>query len=83
MSSGASLQPPQRALEGVAGGGFVRPSRRDVIERHRDVRAEDPLDVGGALGGEAAARPVDVALELDAVLVHTAESVEREYLEAA
>ncbi len=83
MSASTSLQPPHRAFEGVASGGLVRLARGDVVERHGDVRVEDPLDVGRALRSEVPARPVDMALELDAVLLDPAETFQREYLEAA
>ena len=83
MSSRAPLQPSQRALQGVASGQFVRPSRHHVVERHRDIGAQRPLDLRGALGRERAAAAVDVALELDARLIHAAEPLEREHLEAS
>jgi len=53
-----------------------------MIERHRDVGAERPLDLRGALRREGAAAAVHVALKLDAVVVNPAESLEREHLEA-
>src|SRR5437667_270795 len=79
----APFQPFQRPLEGVAGGWLVRSPRHHVIERHRDVGAEAPLDLGGALGSEEAARAVHVALKLNAVVAHPTESREREHLEAS
>src|SRR5438874_7472959 len=78
----APFQPPQRALEGVPGGRLVRSPGHDMVERHRDVRAERPLDLGRALRRQVPAAPVDVALELDAVLVHAARALEREHLKA-
>ena len=54
-----------------------------MVERHRDVGAQAPLDLGGALGREQAATPVDVTLELDALVIHAAEPVEREDLKPA
>jgi len=54
-----------------------------VVERHRNIGAQRPLDLRGALGRERAAAAVDVALELDARLVHAAEPLEREHLEAS
>src|SRR5207244_12961888 len=53
-----------------------------MIERHRDVGAEHPLDLRGALRREGATAAVHVALKLHAVVVHPAESLEREHLEA-
>jgi hypothetical protein len=47
-----------------------------MIERHRDVGAEGPLNLGGALGREEAARAVHVALELDALVADLAEALE-------
>ena len=55
----------------------------DVIELHDHVGAEVALDAHHALGREAALRAVDVAAELDAVLVDRAQPLEREHLEAA
>jgi hypothetical protein len=48
-----------------------------------DVGAEVALDLHHALGGEAAERAVDVAAEVDAVLVDRAQPLQREHLEAA
>src|SRR5207245_11309979 len=79
----APLEPLQRSFQGVPRRLLVRHSWDHVVERHRDVGAEGPLDLGGALGREEAARAVHVALELDAVVAHAAESREREHLEAA
>src|SRR5207249_11984368 len=53
-----------------------------MIERHRNVGAEHPLDLRGALWREGAAAAVYVTLKLHAVVVHPAESLEREHLEA-
>src|SRR2546426_2899253 len=66
MPPGAPFQPSQRPLEGVPCSRHIRPPRHHVIERHRDVGAENPLDLRGALGGERASTAVHVALELDA-----------------
>src|SRR2546422_7730 len=73
MSFPAPFQPPQRSFECVPRRRLVRHSWDHVVERHRDVRAERPLDLDRALGGEEAARAVQVALELDAVVAHPAE----------
>ena len=54
-----------------------------MVERHRHVRAEGPLDLGRALRGEDAAAAVHVTLKLDAVIGYAAEALEREHLEAA
>src|SRR5436309_5368795 len=54
-----------------------------MIERHRNVGAEHPLDLRGALRREGAAAAVYVTLKLHAAVVHPAESLEREHLEAA
>ena len=53
-----------------------------MVERHRDVGAENPLDLRGALGGERASTAVHVALELDASFVHATKAFEREHLKA-
>src|SRR5438094_9629346 len=79
---GAALQPSQRSLEGVPGHALVRAPGHHVVEGHRDVGAQGPLDLRGALRREPAAAAVDVTLELDAVLVHAPEARERAYLEA-
>ena len=52
-----------------------------MVERHRDVGAEDPLDLHRALGSEPPARPVDVALEFHAILVDLPKPLEGEHLE--
>ena len=54
-----------------------------VVERHRDVGAQRPLDLDRALGREGAEAAVDVARELDAVLRDPAQTLEGEHLEAA
>src|SRR5216117_2463269 len=53
-----------------------------MVERHRDVGAEHPLDLRGAPRREGAAAAVYMTLKLHAVVVHPAESLEREHLEA-
>src|SRR2546426_5962090 len=82
MPPGAPFQPSQRPLEGVPCSRHIRPPRHHVIERHRDVGAENPLDLRGALGGERASTAVHVALELDAAFVHATKAFEREHLKA-
>jgi hypothetical protein len=54
-----------------------------VVEGHGDVGAEGPLNLHGSLGGELTVGPVDVTLELDAVLVDPAQALEGEHLEPA
>ncbi len=83
MTLRAALQPPQRSLQCVTGRGFVGRARGDVVERHGDVGAQSPLDLGGALGGEVALGAVDVAGEFDAVVVDAPERRQREHLETA
>jgi hypothetical protein len=83
MPPGTPFQPLQRSFQGVACGGEIRSPRHHVIERHRDVGAEGPLDLGGALGGEEATRAVHVALELDALVIDPPEPLEGEDLEPA
>src|SRR5207247_10913189 len=52
-------------------------------ERHRDVGAEHPLDLGSALVGEGAAAAVYVTLKLHTVLVQAARPLKREHLKPA
>jgi hypothetical protein len=54
-----------------------------MIELHDHIGAEVALDLHDQLGREAAARAVDVAAELDAVLIDASQSFEGEHLEAA
>ena len=77
------VQPPERPLHPFPRELVRRLARHHVIERHRDVGAQRPLDLHRALGGERAVGAVDVALELDAVLGDLPEPLEREDLEAA
>src|SRR6267143_6053434 len=82
MPFAAPCQPSQRSLEGVPRHSLVRASGHYVIERHRNVGPEHPLDLRGALGGERAAAAVHVTLELHTVLVQAARPREREHLKA-
>ena len=79
----APVQPPERALHSFLGQLVRRLSGHDVIERHRDVGAERPLDLHRPLGRECPIGAVDVRLELDAVLTDPAKPLEREHLKAA
>jgi hypothetical protein len=79
----ATGEPAQAALAGVARDVHFALPGDDVIELHDHVGTEVSLDAHDALRGEVASRAVDVALELDAVLVHGAQRGEREHLEAA
>ncbi len=72
----APLQPSQRSLEGIPSHALVRAPGHHMVEGHRDVGAQGPLDLRGALGREPAAAAVHVALELDAVLVYAPEALE-------
>src|SRR6266511_5425311 len=83
MPLGTPLQPLQRSFQGVPSGRFIRPSGNHMIERHRDIRAERPLDFYRALGGQLAPAAVDVTLKFDAVLVDFAKALEGEDLKAA
>src|SRR5207249_8866849 len=77
----APFQPSQCPLQRVAGSRLVRAAWHHMIERHRNVGAERPLDLRGALRREGAAAAVYVTLKLHAVVVDTAEPLEREHLE--
>jgi hypothetical protein len=79
----APNQPSKRASHPLFGQRMRCLSRHHVIERHRDVGAEVPLDLHDALGGERAQGAVDVALELDPVLRDPAQPLQGEHLEAA
>src|SRR5205823_3220815 len=61
---------------------LARP-RQALIEDHRDVCAEPPLDLHGALGREPHLASVHVVPERDAVVVDGPRTSEREDLEAA
>ena len=79
----APRQPAERALHRLAGERQGALPGRDVVELHDHVGAEVALDLHHQLGREADAASVDVALELDPVLVDAAHVLEREHLEAA
>src|SRR5438874_187871 len=51
----APLQPSQRSLEGVPGHALVGTPGHHVVEGHRDVGAQGPLNLRGALRREPAA----------------------------
>jgi hypothetical protein len=53
-----------------------------MIESHRDVRAQLPLDLDRAFGSESPKGPIDMTLELDAVLLDPAQPFEREDLKS-
>jgi hypothetical protein len=53
-----------------------------MVEGHRDVRTQLPLDLHGTLRRERTAGSIDVALEFHAVLGDAAKSLEREHLKA-
>ena len=72
----APLEPADGSLTGIVRGREVRLPGDDVVELHDDIGAEIPLDVDDALGGEAATGAIDVAAELDAILVDAAEALE-------
>ena len=79
----APFQPPQRPLHPF----FRQLPRRlagdDVVEHHGHVGAECPLDLHGRFGSDRAGRAIDVADELDPVLLDLPESLEGKHLEAA
>src|ERR1044072_453420 len=77
------LQPAQRPFKCIPRCWFVRSSRNDMIERHRDIGAERPLHVDRSLRRQLATASVHVALKLDAVFVPLPEALEREPLKAA
>jgi hypothetical protein len=72
----AAVQPPQRPLHAVAGGGEGGLAWNHMVERHGDISTELPLNLGRALGSKGAERPVDVALKLDTVLLDPPQSLE-------
>ena len=77
-------RPLGRAPDGVLELAPRDARRRHLVEAHRDVAAEVPLDLGGELGREARARAVVDAAERDAVVVDARDRVaQREDLEAA
>ena len=51
-----------------------------MVERHRDVGAERPLDVHRSFRREASAPPVDVRAKRDTIIIDRAFALEREYL---
>jgi hypothetical protein len=53
-----------------------------VVERHRDVGSELPLNVDRLLRRQQAAAAVHVTLELDALVAHLPKSFEGEHLKA-
>ncbi len=53
-----------------------------MVEGHRDIGAQLPLDLHGALRRERAAGSIDVALELYSVLADAAKPLKREHLKA-
>src|SRR5262245_6978111 len=79
----ASRQPPQRPLHPLLGQLPRRAAGDHVVERHRDIGAEVPLDLGSALGSEPAPGAIHVAPELDPALRDGAELLQAEDLEAA
>src|SRR5882724_13377718 len=83
MPLGTPLQPLQRSFQRIPRRRLIRASGNHMIERHRDVGAERPLNLNGTLGGQLAPAAVDVTLKLDAVLVDFAKALEREDLKAA
>ena len=54
-----------------------------VVERHRDIGTERPLDLHGALGRQGPIGAVHMTLKLDPVLADPPETLEREDLEPA
>ena len=82
-SNASRREPSQAPLAGVARDGGLALPGNHVVELHDDVGAEVPLDAHHALGREPPARAVDVALELDALLLYGAQPGEREDLKAS
>ena len=77
-AASAACAPSRRGVSLVR-----RLARGKMIERHRDVGAERPLDLHRPLRREPARRPVDVGDEFHAVFVELAQRAERKDLEAA
>src|SRR6185503_2927544 len=63
-----AVEPAQSPLHAFAGHVERGLPRNHVVECHRHIRAELPLDLHDLLGGEHPESPVDVALKFDAVL---------------
>src|ERR1051325_6922222 len=79
----ASLQPAHRPFQSIARRRFIRSAGNHVVERHRDIGAERPLDVDGLFGRQHAPAAVDVTLKFDAGFLDFPEPLEREDLESA
>ena len=78
----APIQPAEGPLHALARGRGRRLARHDVVEGHRDIGAQLPLDLHGALRRQRAAGAIDVALELHPVLGDAAKALEGEHLKA-
>jgi hypothetical protein len=52
-----------------------------MVEGHRDVCAQLPLNLGGALRGQHAQRTIDMALKFDPMLLDSAQPLQGEHLE--
>src|SRR6267154_870652 len=83
MSFFTALQPAQRSLQRIACRGLVGASRNDMIECHRDICAERPLNLDGALRSQSAPAAIDMTLKLDAIFIDFAEALEGKDLKAA
>ncbi len=79
----ATLRPAHRQLHRARDLVARAVSARAFVERHDDVRAEQPLDLHRALGGEHVLAAVDVAAKLHAFLGQLAQLGKAHHLIAA
>jgi hypothetical protein len=83
LAGPAAPGPDRRAPHGVRDPLPLDPRRRALVERHRDVRPEQALDLHRELGREAVPRAVVDRTELDAVVLDRRRVAQREHLVAA
>ncbi len=77
------IEPPNAALRRVSCHVQARLPRNDVVELHDHVSAEILFDAHHRLGSEPAPRAVEVASEIDTVLVDCTQRLQREHLKSA
>src|SRR5918994_1776845 len=82
MSFPTPVQPPKRSLHPFASGLEAGLTRHHVVEGHGNICPQLPLDFDSSLGCERAQGAVDMALELDPVLLDPAKTFERKHLKA-
>jgi hypothetical protein len=70
-----AIQPAEGSLHAFVSRREGRLPRHDMIESHRDIGAQLPLDIDRTLGRKHPECAVDMALELDTMLLYSTQAL--------